>query len=300
MHAENLLQVLPHPHYLLAKLRKGERIQHHETKRLTKAGELRDISLTISPLKDAAGNIIGSSKIARDITDKKQEEQRKTDFVSLISHELKTPLTTLLTYSQLLLLKSEEGKDEFTTTALRKMETQAKRMTSMIGEFLDLARLEEGKFLLRKEVFEIGSLLREVAEGASILAPHHTIVLKNDGTIYVDADKNKITHVLENLVSNAIKYSPEYSSITLSAECINDKVQIAVQDEGVGIAAKDQQKLFERFYRVENDKIKDVKGYGIGLYLVAAFLNLHGSIIKVQSEENSGSTFYFTLDIHPV
>ncbi|MFT3703051.1 MAG: PAS domain S-box protein [Agriterribacter sp.] len=282
---------------ILAKLRKGEPIVHYETKRQTKSGKLVDVSLTISPLRNASGSIIGSSKIARDITDKKHEEQRKNDFISLISHELKTPLTTLLTYSQLLLLKSVEWKDEFASNTLRNMEMQAKRMNNIIGEFLDVARLQEGKLILKKETFDIAELIKEAAESIRILSSHHTIILNASSSVFVYADKNKIRHVLDNLLSNAVKYSNKNSTITITLNQIKNGVEVSVADQGVGIALKDQQKLFERFYRVENEKVKDVKGYGIGLYLVSEFLNLHGSTIKVESSENAGSTFSFILNI---
>lgn len=281
---------------ILAKLRMGERIRDYETKRVTKSGRLLDISLTIAPIRDVTGKIIGSSKIARDITHKKQEDQRKSDFIALVSHELKTPLTTLLTYSQLL-LQSSEQQDTFTTTALRKMETQAKRMNAMISEFLDLSRLEDGKLQLSKEVFNIGKLIEEVVEEQRILASDRKIIFCNNAPFDVCADKNKIGHVIMNLVTNAVKYSAKGAIVNVTTEHLGNKIRISVTDVGVGIAASDQQKLFERFYRVENEKIKEVKGYGIGLYLVSEFLKLHGTNIDVKSQENVGSTFSFVLDI---
>ncbi|MDP9079659.1 MAG: PAS domain S-box protein [Bacteroidota bacterium] len=148
---------------ILARLKTGQRMEHFETKRLTKYGTLLDVSLTISPIKDAEGNIIGLSKIARDITEKKQEEMRKNDFIAMVSHELKTPLTSMKSYLQVLLSLAKKDGHEFRINALTRAETQAQKMTVMINDFLNLARLEEGKIALHKTRFELHPLIEEIA-----------------------------------------------------------------------------------------------------------------------------------------
>jgi len=281
---------------ILSRLSKGERVDHFETRRITKTGKLIDVSLTISPVKDRDGHIIGLSKIARDITERKQEEQRKNDFVAMVSHELKTPLTALTGYLQLLLMRSKKEGDEFSVKSLIRAEAQTKKMVSMIHDFLSLARMEEGKLQIERREVELHPLMVEIAEDAKFLTSQHTIKLIDCGGIIINADRDKIGQVLMNLVSNAIKYSPEGGLITLGFEKeAGGKVKIYVSDQGIGISPNDQKRLFERFYRVNNNGIKTVPGFGIGLYLVSEILRYHDSEIVVESEENVGSLFYFYL-----
>ncbi|MGF1925213.1 MAG: PAS domain S-box protein [Bacteroidia bacterium] len=282
---------------ILARLKNGDRVTHFETKRRTKSGKLIDVSLTISPVKDKSGQIIGLSKIARDITFKKEEEQRKNDFVAMVSHELKTPLTTIHSYIQLLLAKAKKDGDEFHLKALTRTEVQTKRMTAMINDFLSIARLEEGEISIHKNVFELAPLAEEITLDVQFLTAKHQIKWLNFEGVKINGDREKIGQVLNNLLTNAIKYSPEGGEVILGCENLGDSVKIYVQDQGVGIKPEDQKHLSERFYRAEDDKLKMVSGFGLGLYLVSEILRHHGSNIKVESEENVGSTFYFYLPI---
>jgi len=283
---------------ILSKLRQGIRVEHFETKRLTKNGKLLDISLTISPIRDTAGVIIGLSKIARDITEKKLEEQRKHNFVAMVSHELKTPLTAITAYIQILLQILKKDSNPFYATTLARAETQAKKMITMIQDFLSLARLEEGKIQINKQKFELHPLINELAEDAQFLTNKHIINLISCDNIWIYGDPEKLGHVIMNLLNNAIKYSPEGGVITIHCDKQGDRVKISIQDEGVGITPSDQKRLFERFYRVNSDKIKTVSGFGIGLYLAAEILRFHDSKIEVESQEGIGSTFWFSLNIH--
>jgi len=282
---------------ILFRLKNDERVEHFETKRLKKDGTLIDISLTISPIKDEKGTIIGLSKIARDITDQKMAEMRKNDFITIASHELKTPLTTIKSYVQLLLGKARKDEDTFRINALARVEKQAIKMSILIQNFLNNAKLLEGKFDLVVERFNTHALLLEVVEDAKILSPTHEIIMKDCEDVFVIADRLKIAQVMENLVSNAVKYSPVGSQIIIGCKTIQGFAQISVSDTGVGIDKKDQAKLFDRFYRVENDKLKNVAGFGIGLYLVAEILRFHESRIFVESTANLGSKFYFDLPL---
>jgi two-component system sensor histidine kinase VicK len=300
MIGESILKIIPKDRQqeepvILSRLSRGERVDHFETKRITKSGKLIDLSLTISPVKDSSGKIIGVSKIARDITDKKREEQRKNDFIAMVSHELKTPLTSIKSYIQLLLARAQKDGDEFRINALTRTEVQVKKMVSMIGDFLSLARLEEGKIKLNKEKFDLHSLLDEVVNDTQFLTSIHSIKIRNCD-VKVNADKDKIGQVLINLLSNAIKYSPNGGEVIVGCEKKNGKVKVYVKDNGVGINFEDQKKLFNRFYRVEDERVKTVSGFGVGLYLVSEILRYHKSKIDVESKENVGSTFSFTLD----
>lgn len=302
MIGESILKLIPTDRHeeeplILSRLRKGERVEHFETKRQTKDNRLLDVSLTISPIKNADGKIIGLSKIARDITDKKQEEYRKNDFIAMVSHELKTPLTSLKSYIQVLLAKAKQQDDNFVLEALSRANIQAKKMTTMIHDFLSLSRLEESGLSLRKEKFNLHELIKEVVSDIQLLTPNHTLKLKDCEDIAIYADRDKIGQVLTNLIENAVKYSAKGGTIVIGCEKQAGEVKIFVNDNGVGISQSDQKRLFERFYRVKNDKLKTVSGFGIGLYLVSEILRYHDSKIKVESQEGIGSTFYFYMPV---
>lgn len=282
---------------ILSRLRRGERVEHFETKRLTKNGNLIDVSLTISPVKDAQGHIIGLSKIARDITEKKQEEQRKNDFVAMVSHELKTPLTTITAYIQLLAEKAKASSDVFSLNALSRSELQAKKMAYMIRDFLSLAKLEDAKIQVNKENFELATLIEETANDPQFHTTKHVIQLDCKQKAMVHADKDKIGQVLINLITNAIKYSPDGGNITIGYSVKGNKAEIYVKDQGIGIEPMHQAKLFDRFYRVSNENMKTASGFGIGLYLVAEILRYHNTEVKVSSKLGTGSVFYFTLEL---
>lgn len=282
---------------MLDKLNKGEHIDTFETQWRTKANLLTYVSVSVSHVHDVDGNIIGLSEIVRDITEKKQEEIRKNDFIAIVSHELKTPLTSLRSYIQVLLgIAKKDDQNGFRINALTRAEVQVKKMANMVQDFLNLARIENGKIQLNKEHFELQPMMKELVAEAQFLTSNHNITFEACEGIKVFADKEKISHVLINLLSNAIKYSPKGGNIKISCQPEEDKVRIAVSDEGVGIHPEDQKKLFDRFYRVKNEKVKTVSGFGIGLYLVSEIVKSHNSKIHLNSTEGQGSTFYFDLD----
>ena len=282
---------------IISKIKAGQRVKHFETKRLTSQGNLIDVSLTISPVINPGGKIIGISKIARDITDKKLEEQRKNDFIAIVSHELKTPLTSMRSYVQLALRKAKERADAFTVSVLDRADNQTRKMTTMIQDFLNLSRLEEGKMSLNCTDFSLSEVMKEIVEDTITLAPSHHISYEPSINAFITGDREKICQVLTNLIGNAVKYSPEGSTVTIKCETERDQVLLSVSDQGYGIGPADQLRLFERFYRVRDERQHQIAGFGIGLYLVAEILKLHGSEIEVQSELNQGSTFSFKLPI---
>lgn len=300
MIGESILKLIPDDRKeeepkILAQLAKGEKVDHFETKRVTKMGTLIDVSLTISPVKDTHGKIIGISKIAKDITDKKLEEQRKNDFIAIVSHELKTPLTSIKSYIQLLLVKARKESDSFRINALTRAETQVKKMVNMIHDFLNVSRLEQGGLNIEKSTVDLTEIISQVIEEGKLLSPLHTFEFQCQKAIMVYADEDKIELVLTNLISNAIKYAPHGGRITVSCTKVNEKIRISIADEGIGIHPNDQEHLFKRFYRVK-DTDKNITGFGIGLYLTAEILRVHNAEITVKSEPGHGSEFSFLLD----
>ena len=297
----SVLQLIPEDRrneedYIIEQLKAGKSIKHFETKRLTKEGSLIDVSLTISPIKNDQDVIFGVSKIARNITQKKQEERRKNDFVSIVSHELKTPLTSILLYSQVLQRRHKSLPEDVDYQISSKIEMQTTKMVSMIHDFLSLARIEEGKLQIRKEIFSMLDLFEDARNEAELISSNHTLKVDCSENIKVSADRDKIGQVLTNLVSNAVKYSPAGGNVTIGCTEIEGKVLVYVKDQGVGISEGDQKKLFERFYRVENEEVANIAGFGIGLYIVAEIVRLHNSEILVDSDKGIGTTFKFYLD----
>jgi signal transduction histidine kinase len=232
-----------------------------------------------------------------DLQQQKETEKKKDEFISIVSHELKTPLTSLSALVQLASAKLKNNPDDFLSGAMEKAGVQVKKMTAMINGFLNVSRLESGKIPIDRQVFKLDEAITDVIKETELTAATHQIKLGPCGTVSVFADKEKITSVITNLVSNALKYSPKGSPIDIECQVTAGAVRVSVQDEGIGISKDDQEQLFERYYRVENDDTKYISGFGIGLYLSAEIVRRHGGSIGVISEPGAGSTFYFTLPL---
>lgn len=246
-----------------------------------------------------AGHTAHFSGLTLDITEQKRDEIRKNDFIGMVSHELKTPLTSLNGYLQLLIARMKKTEDTFTSTSLEKAHVQVKKMSTMINGFLNISRLESGKIHLDMQVFDLDQLVREIIEETKPTLQHHILTLSHSNPVSVYADREKIGSVISNLLSNAIKYSPKGKKIDVSCELHESMVVVSVKDEGMGIKPQALEKLFERFYRVETKHTQNISGFGIGLYLCSEILLHHGGKIWVESEIGVGSTFYFSLPLAP-
>jgi PAS domain S-box-containing protein len=236
--------------------------------------------------------------VLHDITERKQDEIRKNDFIGMVSHELKTPLTSLNAIIQVANAKLKTSDDQFLVGAMIKANTQVKRMSSMINGFLNVSRLESGKILIEKGNFDIEELVKEIAEEMSLTVTTHQINLELCRPQEIYADRDKINSVISNLISNAVKYSPKDTAIQISCSINENEIAISVKDEGVGIKPADVAKIFDRYYRVESSNTKHISGFGIGLYLSAEIVERHGGKIWVESEPGKGSTFYFSLPLN--
>jgi PAS domain S-box-containing protein len=280
---------------IIARIKAGERVEHFETKRMRMDGSMIDVSLSISPIRDSRGNIIGVSKIARDISEKKLEEIRKNDFIGMVSHELKTPLTSLTALIQVLNMKLKAADDPFVTGASEKATVQVKKMAKMINGFLNVSRLESGQLLIEKRKFEMRALIKELIGESQLVFPGSNIRFEAGEEISLNADSDKIGSVISNLIGNAIKYSDRGSPVTVSCNRQGGNVQVSVRDEGIGIDKEHTEKLFERYFRVETTDTRHISGFGIGLYVSSEVIRRHGGRIWVESEPGKGSTFHFTL-----
>lgn len=248
---------------------------------------------------ETAGHPAHFSGLTLDITEQKQDEMRKNDFIGMVSHELKTPLTSLNGYLQLLIARAKKAEDTFASESLEKAHAQVKKMSTMINGFLNISRLESGKIHLDMQVFDLYHLIRETIEETTPTLQQHTLTLSPGNPVHVFADQEKIGSVISNLLSNAVKYSPKGKKIEIGCQVGNGTVTVSVKDEGMGIKPQAIDKLFERFYRVETKYTQNISGFGIGLYLCAEILLHHGGKIWVESEIGVGSTFYFSLPLAP-
>ncbi|MDO3641386.1 PAS domain S-box protein [Mucilaginibacter sp. L3T2-6] len=280
---------------ILQQLRNGQKIDHYETIRRTADGKLIYVSLTISPIRDKEGNVVGVSKIARDITDQKRNEERKNDFIGMASHELKTPLTSLTALVQVLQKKLKDSPDPFIPQALNKVRLQTKKMSSLINGFLNISRLESGKLEIIKQSFDLRELINEELDEIRLTVNSHTFTFEPATQVIIEADREKIGSVVSNLLSNAVKYSPRGKLVNVSCTLLNAEVQVSVTDEGMGIRPQDLSRIFDRYYRSESEHTRNISGFGVGLYLSAEIVRRHNGRIWVESEKGKGSTFYFKL-----
>lgn len=248
---------------------------------------------------DRKGNPLSLNGTLRDITEQKKEEQRKDDFIGMVSHELKTPLTSLKAYLQILQRMDLPTKDPMSENMLGKSVKQVQYMNTMINGFLNVSRLDSGQLYLIKTVFDFQSLFAEIEDEVLSTIKTHHFLFKAPGKIMIHADREKIAQVLHNLVGNAVKYSPLRSTIKIDFSTNDNSLKVNVQDLGKGIAEEDQQRIFERYYRVKETSGGVISGFGIGLYLCREIIELHDGTIQVQSLKDEGSIFSFTLPFNP-
>jgi len=234
----------------------------------------------------------------RDITEQKKDEQRKDDFMGMVSHELKTPLTSLNAYLQVLQRQAALNENVTQQNVLVKSVKQVRNMNSMINGFLNISRLDSGRMLIEKTATDLKILLSELEEEMQSTIHTHIIVFEPTEQLILNADREKIAQVIQNLVGNAVKYSPMGTMITVACHPIeSSKVKLSVNDEGIEIAKEDHQKIFERYHRVQNPQIGSIAGFGLGLYLCREIIELHKGTIRLESGEGKGTTFIVELPL---
>ena len=252
-----------------------------------------------SPILDENGQIkmwVGSTT---DIQKLKEEDQRKADFVSLLSHELKTPVTSIKGYIQLMQreIKKNNLQKEKIESGLDRVDRLVKQLTGLVSDMLDLSRIETDRLDLNRKTVVLNALVTEVVEDFRMTAPERDITITQSEELVTQLDHDKIAQVLINLISNAIKYSPAKSPINIEISKSDQNGMVSITDQGIGIAEKDHKKIFERFYRVEGKDEKHFSGFGIGLYLAHSIIERHGGKLTIQSTPQKGSTFTFSIPL---
>lgn len=246
-----------------------------------------------APIMDDHGEAAGCVAVLRDITEIKELDKMKSEFLNMVSHELRTPLTPIQAYSEIMLTRKVTEEKVKKYSEIINKETQ--RLGSLIGDLLDLSRIESGKGLsLSLEEIDFREVLETVYETFRNASSKHRIILTMpDESEKIKVDRNKMIQVMTNLLSNAVKYSPDGGDIKIIMKEDAERVYVSVADSGLGIAKADLTRIFDKFYRVESEKVKKIGGTGIGLPIVKYILELHNGGIDVKSEEGKGSEFTF-------
>ena len=298
---------------IIASLKQGKRIEHYETERVRRDGQRITVSLTISPIKDDAGNVVGASKIARDVTERKQLEdnlrhlaidlsnadRRKNEFLATLAHELRNPLAPMS--NMLEVVKRADGDSQIIKAAHETLERQLGQMIRLVDDLLDLNRVTHDRLELRRDEVELSSVIEQAVEVARPLvdsAAHHLTIDLPDEPIYLNADRARLAQLFGNLLNNSCKYTRPEGTVSLSAKRAGDEVVVTVKDNGAGIPPDKLDSIFDMFMQVDRTSERSQGGLGIGLTLVKRLTEMHGGSIEACSAgEGQGSEFIVRLPV---
>jgi PAS domain S-box-containing protein len=297
---------------ILARLRRGERVEHFETVRVRKDGRLIDVSLTISPVRDDSGQIVGASKIARDISGQKitqakladahealrRADRMKGEFISTLSHELRTPLNAINGWLQIL----EDGPtQEELSQGLDVIRRNVRAQSQLIDDLLDLSRIESGKLVLDIQRVDVPVLIHAALEAIAPSAANRNVRLTTafssvDGVVM--GDSNRLQQIIWNLLTNAVKFSQKGGRVHVMTQRSDSHLAITVSDNGIGIAPEHLETIFERFNQADATTTRKYGGLGLGLSIAKHLVELHGGRITAKSDGlGLGSTFVVRLPL---
>ncbi len=316
----SIIQLLPPERldeeaHILARLHRGERVEHYETVRRRKDGRLIDVSLTISPIRNAEGVVVGASKIARDVTEQKEALRKlgeaheqlkradriKAEFLATLSHELRTPLNAILGWVQI--LKNGATADDL-AQGVPIIERNVRAQAQLIEDLLDMSRIEAGKVSLDIQPIDLAEIVnasietvRPAARGKEIRL---TSAFSSVGGI-VMGDRNRLQQILWNLLINAVKFTPKGGRVHAIIERSNSHVDVSVADSGQGIAPEFLPQVFDRFRQADSSTTRQHGGLGLGLSIVKHLTELHGGSVRVTSGGvDLGATFTISLPFQSV
>jgi PAS domain S-box-containing protein len=276
----------------------GDRLTNLETVNVTKEGKLIEVSLTVSPIRDVTGRVIGAATIARDVTDRKALERMKAEFVGTVSHELRTPLAAIKGFVELV-VDGEAGP--VTDTQREFLEISARnadRLTTLINDLLDVNRMESSGLELREDPVDLGEVLGDVAATFRLSAEAKGLEFRAEPAELprIVGDRDRLIQVFNNLVSNAIKYTPS-GAVGMDARVREAEVEIVVHDSGIGLSPEEQARLFTKFFRGGHRIAREAGGTGLGLVIAKAIVERHRGRIVVESEPGAGTRFRVFLPL---
>jgi PAS domain S-box-containing protein len=288
---------------VLGRIRAGQTVEHYETVRRAKDGRLIDVSLTVSPIRLPNGNIIGASKIARDITEQRQLRQAadeasraKDHFLAMLSHELRTPLNAVLGYIDM--LRNNIVPEQQRGKAIEIVARNAELLTRLVNDVLDTSRIVTGKLRMELHDCNLSTLVGEVVESVRETSSAKRVELTSQipSDVHVQGDPDRLRQTIWNLLSNALKFTPAGGQIRVSLEADDTYVRVIVQDTGIGLSAESLPYLFQRFWQVQTVDNRSHGGLGLGLALTRHIVEMHGGSISARSAGlGQGSTFEVRL-----
>jgi len=285
---------------ILSRIARGERIDHYLTKRVRKGGDVIDVSVTISPVQDATGKIVGASAIARDVTAQakatKEALRIREEFISVAAHELRTPLTTMFARLQLVerRLARQEVDPAIVLRDITLVRQAGDRLKALIDRLLDISRIRSGQLQVEREATDVAAMIQSVASMLSETSGRQITLQASDSPDNYQAavDGVRIEEVVVNLIDNAVKYSPHDTAIDVELTSTPAAIRIAVRDRGPGIEAAERARIFEPFHRSSPTA---GPGVGLGLHIAREIVELHGGTLTVEGPADGGSRFVVTV-----
>jgi PAS domain S-box-containing protein len=266
----------------------------------TLAQEQQIIQASFMPMIDERKQFVGTVIVLRDVTHEQEIAKAKNEFISIVAHELRTPMTSIKGYTDLMLQGAvgmlTEGQQHF----LGIVKSNVDRLTELVNDLLDISRIEAGRIKLEPVPLRMEEIVREVCDDVAETIRERGLTLELDLPTAIPAvhtDRNRIIRVLVNLLSNAYRYTPAGGTITVSVRQVRGAVQVDVADTGIGIGEEDQERVFEPFYRANQPLVNQQTGTGLGLPIVRSLIQMLGGRLWLQSELGKGSTFSFTLPL---
>lgn len=255
------------------------------------------LKVSAVPVFNKNRKVISVVSVLTDITEEKEQAKRKDNFISMASHELRTPITTIRLYLDLLSKRIQTYGDESFLKLIGNLIVQTERLQQLSSDLLDVSRIQTGKLHFIKQDFLLNELVAEVCSLFQQTSHNKKITVEESGPIVVTGDRFRIYQVLTNLLTNAIKYSEKDTEIIVKTRKVNENVEISVQDFGIGIDPSQRRKIFNLLYQVEDSTEKTFPGLGMGLFISREIVKQHSGKIWVDGEKGKGSTFHFTIPL---
>jgi signal transduction histidine kinase/putative methionine-R-sulfoxide reductase with GAF domain len=258
----------------------------------------RTLQIRFFRIRHVGGGHLGLGLLLRDVTREKELDRMKSQLLSTVSHELRTPLASIKGFATTMLRQDVEWDEVSRREFLSIIDEESDRLTELIGNLLDMSRVEAGELRVEPESIDLLPILEETAAAFQVMTSEHRFQVRALKPLpQVLADPRRTRQVVRNLVENAVKYSPAGGTVTILAQVSQDRVQVSVADQGIGIKPDDVERVFDRFYQVDSASTRRVGGSGLGLAICKAIVEAHSGCIWVESRPGVGSTFYFTLPV---